>query len=118
MKEAIHFLRKCRILQPSNNRQTHNKILKAYNLVNPTLDKNNNQEKYIETGKTSSPTRKIGVQAVIEVLLEDAKFPKKLLERQGWKVIAWKNGKEVKLKEMLEKYKDIIEVWKELNKTT
>jgi len=77
MKEAIHFLRKCRILQPSNNRQTHNKILKAYNLVNPTLDKNNNQEKYIEKGKTSSPTRKIGVQAVIEVLLEDAKFPTK-----------------------------------------
>lgn len=83
-------------------------------------------KKYIETGKTPSPTRKTGVQAVIEVLLEDAKFPttkKKLIEKQGWKVITWKNGKEIKLKEILEKipnkkYKDIIEIWKEINKIT
>lgn len=81
-------------------------------------------KRYFETGRTIKPTRKEGLQAIVEVLSEDAKFPatrKNLIEKQGWKVIVWKENREVKLKEILKRipereYKDLIDVLMEIKK--
>ncbi|MCS7385359.1 MAG: DUF72 domain-containing protein [archaeon GB-1867-005] len=81
-------------------------------------------KRYVETGKIPPATRNIGVEAVKEVLAEDAKFPitrDELIKVQGWKVITWINFKDIKLAKILEKipnkkYWSIDEVCKEINK--
>ncbi len=79
---------------------------------------------YVEKGAIPKPTRNIGLKAIEEVLMEDAKFPatkNELIKHQGWKVIPVSKEKEVKLSQLLNRipdkqYKNIYELLSELEK--
>lgn len=63
-------------------------------------------KRYEETGRFPRVTRSTGVDSVMEVLREDARFPvtrAELIRHQGWKVCDWKEGERVHVSDILER---------------
>jgi uncharacterized protein YecE (DUF72 family) len=64
---------------------------------------------YETSGNFPKVTLGVGVDSVLEVLEEDARFPvltSELIRSQGWKVCEWKNNEQLRLSEVLSKIKE------------
>jgi uncharacterized protein YecE (DUF72 family) len=64
---------------------------------------------YEATGNFPKVTRGIGVDSVIEVLSEDARFPantSELVKHQGWKVVEWKDNQQLRLSDLLSRIEE------------
>ena len=64
---------------------------------------------YEATGKSPKITHSVGVNSIIEVLKEDAKFPSTisaLINHQDWKVCEWSDDEQLRLSEVLRRVEE------------
>ena len=64
---------------------------------------------YETSGNFPKVTRGIGVDSVIEVLSEDARFPantSELVRHQGWKVVEWKDNQQLRLSDLFSRIEE------------